>query len=74
MQNLLPDQKPEEVVILIIGFNIACHLHVSNFILKERLAEKEASECANHRDFVSHLHEYQLLRLEKLSIYMIENS
>ena len=28
-------------------------------LLNERLAEKEATECANRRDFVSHLHEYQ---------------
>ena len=27
-------------------------------LLKERLAEKEATECANRHDFVSHLHEY----------------
>ena len=28
-------------------------------LLKERLAEKETTECTNRRDFVSHLHEYQ---------------
>ena len=28
-------------------------------LLNERLAEKEASECSNRRDFISHLHEYQ---------------
>ena len=35
MQNLLPEQKPEEVVILTTGFNIVCHLHTSILLISE---------------------------------------